>query len=212
MKVRVRYEWDEYFNPYYNKWMRIGNSGWSINGLLRRNPTLKSSVVGGNRYLTEPEMQINARYIAGEFIKKHGWSLNAVAGMLGNMQAESTINPGIWQQLKDDRKDFGFGLVQWTPSTKFTNWAKERGKNYLDIDVQIERIILEVKNEIKQWESAKNSFDMSFYEYSTAVLPPEKMSEIFLLSYEKPDVKNQQVIIKRGNYAIDWYEYLPRYL
>lgn len=49
----------------------------------------------GNDYnssnqLNTEQMKVNARYIRSYF---SDWSLNALSGMLGNMQAESSINP-----------------------------------------------------------------------------------------------------------------------
>ena len=51
----------------------------------------------GNTYnssntLTMSQMEINATYIWSA-LSYQGWTLNAVAGMLGNMQSESAINP-----------------------------------------------------------------------------------------------------------------------
>lgn len=51
----------------------------------------------GNTYdssnaLTTSQMQVNARYLYGALNAK-GWTLNAISGMLGNMQSESSINP-----------------------------------------------------------------------------------------------------------------------
>lgn len=42
--------------------------------------------------LTLRQMQINAEYIYRALTDK-GWTLNAIAGILGNMQSESSINP-----------------------------------------------------------------------------------------------------------------------
>lgn len=42
--------------------------------------------------LNEEQMKINATYIYNYLIAK-GWSINAICGMLGNMQSESSINP-----------------------------------------------------------------------------------------------------------------------
>ena len=65
-------------------------------------------------------MQNNA-VLLWSYFKAQGWTLNAVAAMLGNMQSESTINPGIWEGL--DPFVGGYGLVQWTPYTKYSDWA-----------------------------------------------------------------------------------------
>lgn len=51
----------------------------------------------GNTYdssntLTREQMELNATYIYNALIND-GWTLNAIAGMLGNMQSESAINP-----------------------------------------------------------------------------------------------------------------------
>lgn len=42
--------------------------------------------------LNMEQMQINAVYLYTALTEK-GWTLNAIAGILGNMQAESSINP-----------------------------------------------------------------------------------------------------------------------
>lgn len=51
----------------------------------------------GNDYnssnvLTMDQMKVNATYIWNA-LGSQGWTLNAVAGILGNMQSESSINP-----------------------------------------------------------------------------------------------------------------------
>ena len=66
--------------------------------------------ISGNRQLTRTERQKNVDIIHYYFITK-GLTENAIAGMLGNMQSESTINPGIWEGL-DEVARCGYGLVQ----------------------------------------------------------------------------------------------------
>lgn len=51
----------------------------------------------GNDYnssnaLNMAQMTINAIYLNNS-LQSQGWTLNAICGMLGNMQSESTINP-----------------------------------------------------------------------------------------------------------------------
>ena len=38
------------------------------------------------------KMKVNATYLYGYLIQE-GWTVNAICGMLGNMQSESAINP-----------------------------------------------------------------------------------------------------------------------
>lgn len=64
-------------------------------GLIQR--TGKYGTYWGNTYdssqsLTLEQEKINATYI-WNYLREQGWTLNAVAGMLGNMQSESAINP-----------------------------------------------------------------------------------------------------------------------
>lgn len=85
--------------------------------------------------------QITNANIIRSFFWNEGWTLNAICGMLGCMQGESTINPGYIEQTNRyrlpnsagdysdvpnsvaknffnkyygvDRRGFGMGLVQW---------------------------------------------------------------------------------------------------
>lgn len=112
----------------------------------------------GNTYnssntLTRSQMELNATYI-WNYLGNQGWTMNAVAGMLGNMQSESAINPGRWQSdivMPSDPTYAGYGLVQWTPYTKYTNWIVNQGfSDPSEMDANIFRILYEVANNL-QW-------------------------------------------------------------
>ena len=64
--------------------------------------------ISANRYLNMDEMKVNARYISGRLLSQLDY--NAIAGVLGNMQVESTINPGIWQNLDEGNMSGAMGL------------------------------------------------------------------------------------------------------
>ena len=100
--------------------------------------------ITGNRYLSMTEMQNNAD-IMYAFFTEHGWTVNAIAAMFGNMQTESTLNPGIWESL--DPFGGGYGLVQWTPYTNYSDWAgdawQENGQK------EMERIIYEREHNLQ---------------------------------------------------------------
>ena len=71
----------------------------------------------------------------------------------GNMQSESAINPGRWQSdiVMPDPTYAGYGLVQWTPYTKYTNWIVNQGfSDPSEMDANIFRILYEVSNNL-QW-------------------------------------------------------------
>ena len=100
----------------------------------------------------------NARYIY-KFFKAKGWTLNAIAGMLGNMQAESNIIADIDEKSGGG----GYGLVQWTPKSKLVNWANQNGLDHRTVDTQCRRIQWELENN-KQFSRTK-AYPMTFKEY-----------------------------------------------
>src|SRR6266702_2453441 len=102
-------------------------------------------VVVSNSYLEMPDMTINAQYILNYFLAK-GWTKNAICGMLGNMQSESTINPGLWEVGGGG----GFGLVQWTPASDLYNITNTINVDPNTMDGQLAAIQYEVDNGL-QW-------------------------------------------------------------
>ena len=112
------------------------------------------ALISSNTYLSMENAMDNAQYIYN-FMIRNGASQNAALAVLGNMYAESTCNPGIWQNLDSSRTDLGFGLVQWTPSTKYTNWAAAKGYESKNINGQLQRILYE-KNVGIQWQKEKS--------------------------------------------------------
>ena len=122
----------------------------------------------GNDYnssnsLSMDQMKINAKYIRS-YLLNEGWADNAIAGLLGNMQHESSINPGRWQG-DNVGKGPAYGLVQWDPYTKYTEWAPLHG--YSDpsvMDGNLARILYEVKNRIQYY--ATDDYPESFSEFT----------------------------------------------
>ena len=169
------------------------------NGTTTINPTIYCS----NSYLTQRQMASNAQYIL-DYLRTRGWTKNAVCGMLGNMQTESTINPGIWQSLQANNMNVGFGLVQWTPASKFINWANENGLDYLDIDSQLKRILYEVENKI-QWYSTSN-YPMSFSSFTQSTQTPSYLAAAFIYNYERP--ASYSTLSARQSQATYWYNNL----
>ena len=154
-----------------------------------------------SNYLTYNQMKVNAKYIYNAF-KDKGWTLNAVAGMLGNMQRESTLNPGIWQNNDVGNTSVGYGLVQWTPATKYINWLLP-GSDASTMDNNISRILYELENNL-QWISTE-LYPMSFKEFTTSKERPEDLASVFLYNYERAGVSAEN---ERRENALNWYLYL----
>lgn len=161
-----------------------------------------SEFYAGNRFLTREEMEVNARYIASRLLAD-GWTLNAIAGMLGNMETESTINPAIWQNLDAGNTSLGYGLVQWTPSTKYTGWCAENGLDPAHMDSALARIEYELENGL-QW-IATDAYPRSFAEFKVSSSSPTYLANAFLRNYERPADQDQPA---RGTQAESWYTFL----
>lgn len=168
----------------------------------------------GNTYdtsnpLTQSQMEVNATYIYS-YLKHEGWSINAIAALLGNMQAESSINSGRWQsdRVGGDETAHGYSLCQWTPYTKYTNWAISEGySDPSEIDSALARIIYEVENNI-QWYGTGNYSGMSFEEFATSSESVDFLAVGFLLCYERPADQSESVQNYRSSLARAWYTYL----
>lgn len=165
----------------------------------------------GNLYndsepLTTSEQEVNAQYIYS-YLKNKGWSINAIAGMLGNIQAESSMNPGRWQSEDVGNTSMGYGLVQWTPATKYINWCSEQGySDPSEIDNNLSRIIYEVENNL-QW-IATDSYNLSFTEFSKSEQSVSYLAKAFLLNYERPADQSESVQEFRSSLAQQWFSTL----
>lgn len=166
-------------------------------GAIKPTPTpTPGDVTSSNEYLEDfgAEQVGNARYILAFFMNL-GWGRNPVIAMIANMQEEATLNPGLWERGGGS----GFGLVQWTPSTKYTDWADANGYGWGDIDGQCMRIKWEMENG-EQW-IATSAYPMSFAEFAVSTDSPYDLALAFLANYERPANPNQP---QRAENAMRW--------
>lgn len=159
----------------------------------------------GNFYLSTSQMQDNAKYVYS-YLSARGWSNNAIYAMLGNFQAESKINPGIWQSLREGNVSGGYGLVQWTPATKFLEWCDTFGHDPEHMDSALKRIEYELENGL-QWIKT-SAYPLTFAEFKTSTKSPEYLALAFVKNYERPASSNQT---HRSTYARNWANYLADY-
>lgn len=153
--------------------------------------------------LNMDQMKLNAYYIY-DYLRNKSFTKNAICGMLGNMQTESTINPGRWQgdRVGGEPSGHGYGLVQWTPYTKYTTWIGVNNHPE-DMNHNLERILFEVDKGI-QW-IATSTYNFSFYNFTRSTETPEYLALAFLACYERPADPNQP---QRATQARFWWEYL----
>lgn len=156
----------------------------------------------GNFYLNQSQMETNAIYIRN-YLANRGWTLNAIAGMLGNTQVESSHNPGIWQNLDEGNRNLGFGLVQWTPATKYLDWADANGYVRGSMEGNLQRILWELANGVQYYPTA--SYPETFREFTQSTKTAYYLGGAFLYNYERPKTPDP---VSRGNNATLWYNFL----
>lgn len=142
----------------------------------------------------------NMNKVYDYFITK-GWTPNAIAGMLGNMMVESTVNPWLFEHHSIDWSDpaaiqadsGGMGLTQWTPCRKYYDWALSSGLDPQSGTSMCDRIKYEQDNNL-QW-SLDNILQYTWADYVSSTQTPEMLARVFLWAYERPsapDVSQRQ--------------------
>lgn len=183
-------------------WYQINTSlgkAW-VNIINPKGVLNPSAVYDSNNYLTLQQRTVNAQYIYN-YLKSKGWTKNAICAVLGNMETESTINPGLWQGRIYGNMTGGFGLVQWTPATKYIYWANKNGLKYDNMNSELNRMQYEVDTNNDQWINR----NMTFKQFTQSKDSANNLAMIFLSSYERPKVPNQP---NRGTQAEYWYNAL----
>ena len=168
--------------------------------------TYYGSAYSESEPLTQTEMNANARYIY-LCLTAQGWTTNAIAALLGNMTAESSLNPGRWQSDIVGASYIGYGLVQWTPATKYFDWCNSQGfSDPSEMDNNLARILYEVANGL-QWISTDN-YNYSFLAFTKSATAAGTLAKAFLLNYERPADQSVSVQEYRAGLANSWYEFL----
>lgn len=162
----------------------------------------KSQVTAVNGSLTQTQMETNAQYIT-QVLRGWGWSDQAIAATLANMQAESGINPGVYESHDSSSTTNGYGLVQWTPNTKYKTWADANGYTYSDVDAQLQRIQYEIENGL-QWIQT-DAYPLTFAEYTVSTLDVTYLCYAFMHNYERPASLDQP---HRMTYAETWLDFI----
>jgi LysM repeat protein len=136
------------------------------------------------RWLSESESLNNAQMVANHF---SDWSPEAISALCGNMRHESSINPDMYEYGYIWEDDRGYGLVQWTPRSKYWDWAVARGLSPRLGDSQLARIDYEVEEGI-QWYST-TEFPLSFAEFraNSGNWSTDYLTEAFTWNYERPN-------------------------
>lgn len=159
----------------------------------------------GNFWLNMEQMKVNASELYNLIKSRHpDWEDGPIAGMYGNMQTESTLNPGIWQNLDEGNIDLGYGLVQWTPAYKYLDWCTENNYPPATLNTALLRLEWEIENH-KQWIPTQYYNHSFTYFLTDSSITAYQAALIFVRNYERPDEYNDNLRGTRANY---WYEFI----
>lgn len=178
--------------------------------------------ISDDRYLSQSEQENNANIIIN-YYRSIGIDDNTIAAILGNMQAESTLSPG----LNERGGGGGYGLVQWTPKSDLINACNTLGLSpYTSGDVQIQVIIQEINGSpsVRQWYTSQ-AFIENYYNsgatsdmigitgndflHNTMGWTPDKLAVLFMAGYERPSYDpNINHYTNRQQYALNWFTYM----
>ena len=152
---------------------------------------------------------------AWNFLKDHDFTNYGAAGLIGNLHAESAINPinlqnsgnnrlNITDQQYTDEVDdgvrnfednIGYGIAQWTFFSRkraLLEYAVKYKKSIGDLEMQLNFLLKELK-QYGLLDKVKNSFSV------------EDASTIILLQFEKPADKSMKNIERRAGFGQMYY-------
>lgn len=141
------------------------------------------------RWLSESESLQNAQLVANHLIPQ-GWTKESVSALCGNMRHESSINPDMYEFNYAWGDDRGYGLVQWTPRSKYWDWAESRNLPPRNGDSQLARIDYEVEQNI-QWISTLN-YPETYAQFRASTKSMDYLVPCFTWNYERPNAESGQ--------------------
>lgn len=143
------------------------------------------------RWLTEDESLNNAQMVINYFAGSD-WSRESLSAMLGNMRHESSINPDMYEYGYAWEDDRGYGLVQWTPRSKYWDWATAQGLEPRHGDSQLARITYEVENNIQYYPTSSYPETFAEFRANTFGKTVDYLTEAFTWNYERPNAQAGQ--------------------
>ncbi|MCL2147424.1 MAG: phage tail tip lysozyme, partial [Synergistaceae bacterium] len=173
--------------------------------------------------LSTDQQEANANYIY-KYLLREGWTTEAICGLLGNIQHESWLNPGVWYEKNETK--LAYGLVQWNPTSKFLDWAGLNDANADRIansypkslvNLQLE-FLIESCQPVQGTEWLQGSavsryhspYRMSFDDFITSTNNPGDLAKVFHGHYERSGDSLDYIQNTRAKYAGDWYTYFTQ--
>lgn len=124
-----------------------------------------------------------------------GYSAEAAAGVLGNIDAESGFN----QAIIEGGNGIGFGLCQWSfgRRTQLESYAASKGVSPSDLDTQIEFLLAEITpgggaNGYATYQLGSSNHGYTADDWKNAS-SPEDAAEVFCWIFERPGIPRMDI-------------------
>lgn len=158
--------------------------------------------IATDQYLTQQHRDENAQLVYTH-LRGLGWTREAVAGILGNMDVESTMNPALIEgrnvhTLIDNNTCLqigtgtGVGLVQWTGHTptppagqKLASFAIRHSMNWYDGVCQCQRLEAEYNDDLQFDHGTVDGVSWDWQTYVVSTETPEQLAKVWQLLYER---------------------------
>lgn len=151
-----------------------------------------------------------------------GWTENAAAAMIGNIQIESGIDPAcsypkignslatIGNTYATNYPDNAYGLVQWKgrgstdpANNQLVGYAIRYGYQWYDGEIQLQRLTWEYTNAQKFHPQTVDGVYYTFASFAASTATPETLAKVWMVCYEG----TYSVLSNRQNNARLWYNY-----
>lgn len=175
-----------------------------------------------NKSLGAADMQTNASFIASYLLAK-GWTLNAICGILGNYQHESTINPNVFEGFKNHSSElgsYGYGLAQWTPwlgtstydtaeeqrnyhganNPTFGRWCIDNGRDKSLMETQLDYIDTGLGG-----YKATSDYPETYAAFKKSTNGADYLAKLYYVNYERSAAGTWG---SRPDSALEWYSFL----
>lgn len=201
-----------------------------INGEYGNGATRRARLVeeGYNPAMVQAEVNrlLSAKVEPITDVPKHIWNFligkignsYGVAGLMGNLKAESNLNPRNMQNSYEKKLGFtddtyttavdsgaygrfcvdkvGFGIAQWTSDGRKKALYNSRGKRSIgDLDMQLEFL----------WKELTSSYK-GVLDVLISATSVREASDVVLTKFERPRDQSEAVQIKRAAYGQEFYD------
>lgn len=221
-------------NQFMSGWMTDPDHLYHFEGFIYPTvtpPTVYEWVyrIGVLAGLSLSEQQNNALIIYSVLTNK-GWSLNAIAGALGNMTNESTLNPANCEISVPSGSGIdhagGLGLIQWTDYPPYSGalnpilwYADHVGEDWYNGNIQLDMLHLADDPVIQKCGTNEMRFgwllpsgypkSMSWQDYISTDETPEEAAYDFFCGIEMHGYPGEiNKMEERQAHAVEWYNFL----